>query len=351
MTNMIPDSVPETCTASESVVFSAIRDAPSSDDYYCLHSVGLARHRRKEYAEADFVLIGPAGLFCIEVKGGQIERTRGVWKIGWPGRAYESTEGPFKQAQGSRWALLDFLNRRLSKNVRADALVGWGVAFPDVVFEQRDPEWDSEVIYDQRDRARAFVEYLGRLSQYFQTRCRDTGRSAPAALSRTRVAELVEALRGDFAVVPSLRGLMIDSERELVALSDAQHRILGFALNEDNPRIICEGPAGTGKTLIALEAARRLGNGGANVLFLCFNDNLNRFLRSDVTSRGDRMRVTTVHAYLSEVIRRGGYGDALRGARAEEDDRHFFERTMPDCSSALANRCWSRTSFRNTTSF
>src|SRR4051794_18024965 len=124
MTIMLPASVSKETTASEKVVFAAIRDAAGSDAYFCLHSVGLTQHNRKEYAEADFVVIGPAGIFCLEVKGGEVERREGLWQIGWPGKSYTSAEGPFKQAQSARWALLKYLEQRFGKSLRNETVVG-----------------------------------------------------------------------------------------------------------------------------------------------------------------------------------------------------------------------------------
>lgn len=335
---MVPSAVPEGTTASEEAMFKLIRDAPGSDAVTCLHSLGIARHRRKDYAEADFVVIAPAGIFCLEVKGGHVERKQGTWRIGWQNRSYSSSEGPFKQAQGARWALLDYLDARLSKTLRREVIIGWGVAFPDICFDQVDPEWDLDLVYDQRDKSASFTRYIDQLSAYFSSRALDTGRQAPGSLSASRRQEIVQALRGDFDVVPSLRGLLIESERELVALSAEQHRVLDFALNEHNHRILCNGPAGTGKTLIALEAARRLAAKGQKVLLLCFNDNLSRYLRFDISESGARVETSTLHAFMSNLIRRGGFGDALRGARTEGDPSRLFDNDYPElfesaCSS------------------
>lgn len=321
-------------------MFRLIRDAEGSDALTCLHSLGIARHRRKDYAEADFVVVAPSGIYCLEVKGGQVERKKGVWQIGWSGKSYTSSEGPFKQAQGARWALLDYLDHRLNRNLRRETLVGWGVIFPDVVFEQVDPEWDSNVVYDQRDKGTSFVAYIDRLAEYFRTRARETGRNPQRSLSATRREDVVQALRGDFDFSCSMRGLLIESERELVSLSADQHRILDFALNDQNPRILCDGPAGTGKTLIALEAAKRLSARGYSVLFLCYNNNLGRFLKLDVAEAGSRIHVSTVYSFLGEIIRRGGFGDALRSARGLDDEQHYFDSVYPDlfesaCSALL----------------
>lgn len=334
MTRMLPPTFPETTTSSEAEVFRLIKEAAGSDDYVCFHSVGIARHRRKDYAEADFVVLGPTGLFCIEVKGGEVHRQDGVWRIGWPGKSYTSTEGPFKQAQGARWALIDYLSARLGKGLRGQTLIGWGVAFPDIEFDQQDPEWDREVIFDQRDKRRSFVDYLDRLTRYFRARMADTGRSAPSNLSAIQRANIVEVLRGDFDVIPTLRGLMIESQRELVAISAEQHRLLDFALNESNPRLLCDGGPGTGKSLMAVEAARRLSRAGKKVLFLCFNDNLGEQLRLDLAETDPRIRVSTVHSFFGDIIGKGGFGEELKSARRGGSDRALFERAYPELFEA-----------------
>ena len=78
MTVMIPNSVPPGTTASEEAMFNLIRDATDSEALTCLHSVGIARHRRKDYAEADFVIVAPTGIYCLEVKGGNVVRQQGT---------------------------------------------------------------------------------------------------------------------------------------------------------------------------------------------------------------------------------------------------------------------------------
>ena len=214
VTRMISDQIGSGTSAGEVEVFNEIRKWDNSRAYVCLHSLGIARHRRKEYAEADFLLVGPAGVFCLEVKGGSVvERKNGIWTIGSRINNYQSTEGPFKQAQGARWALLDYLERNLIGLNRKNALFGWGVMFPDVIFAERDPEWDNDVIYDQRDRNAPFQQYIDRLEKYFRHRLEETGKAQPAKLGPSRVSEIVNCLRGDFEVVQSLSGLLSQSER------------------------------------------------------------------------------------------------------------------------------------------
>lgn len=324
MVRMIPDRTLSGTTLSEIEVFKLIRDAKGLDAFVCLHSLGIARHRRKDYAEADFVLIGPAGTFCLEVKGGNVHRKGGVWEIGWPGKSYTSAEGPFKQAEGARWALLDYLKVRLGDSVRKDMLLGWGVVFPDISFTERDPGWENDVIYDQRDKSNSFLDYTERLERYFRKRLEETGKLQPSKLGPARVNEIVNCLRGDFEVVKSFKGMLSDSERELIALSPQQYKLLDLALNDENQRILCNGAAGTGKTLIAMEAARRLSASGKRVLFLCFNHNLSRFLNLEAADSASSIKVTTVHRFLGDIIRRGGYRQQLAEAHARTPMNELF---------------------------
>jgi DNA polymerase III delta prime subunit len=324
---MLPPTYPDTTTSSEAEVFRLIRDAEGSREFTCFHSVGIAQHQRKDYAETDFVLLTPRGLFCIEVKGGEVHREGGVWRIGWPSKNYVSAEGPFKQAQSARWALIDYLSKRLGQDIRRSAVIGWGVAFPDIEFNYQDPEWSREVIFDQRDKLTSFANYVERLERYSEQRLTDTGRAIPGTLNLNVRQQIIDALRTDFDVVPTLRGLLIESERELVGLSAEQTRLLDYALNDSNPRLLCDGGPGTGKTLIAVEAARRLAQSGSKVLFLCFNDNLRQYLRLEFGDAESRVRVITVHSLFDEIINQAGLRGELQSARKDDDD--FFENVYP----------------------
>jgi hypothetical protein len=327
MTRMIPDSVAQGTTTSERSVFSLILNDKSAVQSVCLHSLGVARHARKTYAEIDFVLVGPAGLYCFEVKGGEVRRKDGVWEIGWPGKTYTSVEGPFKQIQGARWALIDFLKNHVNPRLQSTTVLGWGVIFPDICFNEQDPEWDNAVVFDQRDKSKPFSEYVSRLERYFREELKRTGSHQPAQLSSAQISRIVDALRGDFDAVPSLKGLLIESEQELLALSPSQFRVLDYAL-EANARILCSGGAGTGKTVVAVEAARRLGRSGKSVLFLCFNRNLKHFLRleEDIPN----VEISTVYAFFDSTIRRAGLGAELTSARAEFGDEEFYSKVYAD---------------------
>ena len=67
-----------------------------------------------------------------------------------------------------------------------------------------------------------------------------------------------------------------DYEQTYIELLDEQFVILDFLRYQRTAAI--SGASGTGKTLVAVERARRLSNSGERVLFLCYNKNLREWL-------------------------------------------------------------------------
>src|SRR5262245_11766246 len=103
---MLPQTVRrDTASDAERKLFRIIRD-DLSDDWTALHSLGLAGHERKPWAEIDFVLVGPDGVYSLEVKGGRISREAGKWSFtDRTGRTTVKDEGPFEQVGGASAAL------------------------------------------------------------------------------------------------------------------------------------------------------------------------------------------------------------------------------------------------------
>lgn len=311
MTRMLPSRPHNDATQSEKLVFDLIARDPALVNYIALHSLGLARHARKSYAECDFVIIGPAGIYCLEVKGGHVSRHEGLWTIGWPGRQYTSEEGPFKQAQAARGGLLGEIRTRLGREFLRRVPVGWGVVFPDVPFNERDPEWDPECIFDELDRDRPFSVYLDRLARYTRQHELDRGRSYPDTVSRAEIESLLKTFRPDFDLVPRISSLLRNSRTELLALSVEQSAHLAAIIHPGNPRVICEGPAGTGKTVLAAECAYRFADSGAQVLFLCFNRNLAWHLRRQEFSGNALITTDTIWRFLYDLTRNAGTAGQL----------------------------------------
>lgn len=242
-----------------------------SDEWTALHSVGIARHERKPWAEADFVLVGPGGVYVLEVKGGSVQRIDRRWMTN--GKRLD--QSPIDQAAGAAAALYADLAQRLPA-VRASS-VGHGVCFPDVRFLVEGPEVERALIYDADDSDAGFDRYLARLATYWQQRLSAMKGRATRPLSPHDVDAVVELLAPDFDLVRSLRAETADVIRDLVQLTEEQ--VGHFRAFEENERVVIRGSAGTGKTLLAAADAERMARAGSSVLFVCQSNALRDELR------------------------------------------------------------------------
>ena len=84
--------------------------------------------------------------------------------------------------------------------------------------------------------------------------------------------------------MPTLARVSADAERSLARLTSAQFRALDA--NSRNQRIIFEGGAGTGKTLLAAELARRERNRGSRALFTCRSSVMTGFVAQQPDMEG-----------------------------------------------------------------
>ena len=181
----------------------------------------------------------------------------------------------------------------------AKAITGYAVAAPDVEWTVRGPDIDLALVYDQRDRARPFADFMDRVIKRWNERISGFGPTKLEHLNRHDKQAVLESIRGDFQLVPSLRASAETADRELVRLTDEQCQL--FARLSANPRVIARGGAGTGKTLIAAEEARRLARQGQRVLYICFSRNLARYIAralADVPA----ITVRTLHSLMNELV-------------------------------------------------
>lgn len=244
-------------------MFDQLRAAfsrPDQNGWFAMHSLNLPRHEYKRFGEIDFVICGADGLFVIEVKGGRVSCHDGIWETtNRYGETERLRESPFKQAEGA----LHGLRGKLPASLSNVFVVGYGVVMPDVERLPDSAEWDHAVLADGRD-FRQFEKWLERFIRYW--RAKDTRKNA-APPSQLNV--LQQHLRPDFEAVVPLHVSAHEVETRIARLTEDQLRLIDVV--EANPRVICSGGAGTGKTMLALELAKRWGASGMKTaLALCF---------------------------------------------------------------------------------
>ena len=326
MARMIPATPPEEARSkAENKLFFRIKEE-LNNSWTALHSLGLRNHRSKPWAEADFVLIGPLGVFCIEVKGGRVARAEGEWSfLDGSNNLHVKREGPFEQAAGASAALFSFLKDRVPETKAS--IVGFGVVTPDIVFQISGPDIINEIVYDQRDNFASFSKYVDRLAGFWSTRLR--GASTQPLLDARICDRIIEQIRPDFDLEPTLRCQMGSVRDELLRLTNEQYQIVdGLAVN---PRAMIRGGAGTGKSLLALREVRRMASEGQQVLLCCFNRQLAQHLRACLCDC-QNTTVINLHAFLADVVERAGLRHRLPPAEPSD----LFDVYYPElCVEAL----------------
>jgi hypothetical protein len=251
--------------------------------------------------EADVVLAHPdLGVMVIEVKGGSVRRLNGRWEsVDRSGHAHD-IKNPFAQATGNMHRL-----RRV-----AHALPAWpahdvrftrAVAFPDAAYDRSmTPDGPREIVIDHDDLADAGA----RIGAIFDWWSRSGDASADGgAPGANGMAALHELLARDLEIASPLAAGVAADEAQIIRLSEHQFAILDMLWRER--RAVILGVAGSGKTLIAAEKARRLAAQGFEVLFTCFNRPLAEFLAATI-GRTERITVTTFHRLAERLGQEAG---------------------------------------------
>ncbi len=283
---------------------------------YVLHSLGLPRHRSKIYGEIDFVVVCERGVACLEIKGGRVECRNGQWTfIDRYGTERVKPEGPFAQVTGNMFSLRDILKRHFEGNPHMrNILMASGVVFPDITFHSDSQEIIPEIIYDRTTED--ISEYMNRVFDYWQQR----QHREPSKLSPSDIREIVQFLRADFCFIPSLNDRLEQVEQKLVRLTKEQAQLMqALGMND---HLIVEGGAGTGKTLLAAEYARRQLEQGDRVLYLTYNKNLAHHVMRSLPESG-QLKVVNIHALFGEYI-------SVDVEELKKDPQNYFAQVLPE---------------------
>ena len=290
---MIPSVVSEfTRSAAERRVFGLLHSTTLRRGSCCLHSLELSQHDYKICGELDFVIVGDGYVLVLEVKGGGVANRDGVWLFTDRfGIEHRKSEGPFHQARSGMFSLRGRLEDHFGPEAIRRLTFGYGVVFPDCDFDVSSVEWERPMVVD----ASALRETtdlsspLDDLLAYWESK-QPSSTGMPVGFTD----RLIQFLRPSFERVPSLRIRADALDVSMEALTREQYDRLDII--HANARILCSGGAGTGKTFLALEVARRHAARGERVLLVCAGVALAAFLRSRVKS--DRIVVQSVDAGL-----------------------------------------------------
>ena len=254
---------------TERVVWAALRDQ-LPDDAALFANLDLTD--RKGDCEADLVVALPgAGIAAIEVKGGHVYRDGSTWRQT-GGGVHGKAIRPVKQAMRAKFALRDYADRDPRwhrRRVRFAHLV----AFPtsrigDDVNPPDSPRW---LVVDETQ--------TGRIASVVKDVLVRQDHENPLA-TKQDVDDLIDIVVGrpmsqrDLVLEANARGAECD------LLTSGQAHILDYIKLLD--RVEVRGGAGSGKTWLAVEQARRLARQGKRVGLLLL------FARSECLSQAPR---------------------------------------------------------------
>lgn len=275
MARMMPSYIDDTSPSGERDVFYMLSGGP--EDWAVMHSLDLAPWNRSLRTEIDFVVIIPdTGILCIEVKSHMI--------IGFDGIRWTPADirrSPFKQASDARYTFYRKL-KDLAPRFQHVPVVHLCI-FPNAFFAlQPNMSVAESELMDSRtfgncSSSSAFCHELKRrMLASIET---DGNLCLPdTPLSTHAVDDIIISCIPVQKRKLDYRESIRHREKELDALLSIQQKPV-FRLADYNERIIVSGGAGTGKSLVAFELARRYAESGERVALLCFNSLFGSWLK------------------------------------------------------------------------
>jgi DNA polymerase III delta prime subunit len=344
MAKMIPPNYhTDTKSKGEVEIFLRMRDDPLTKEWIALHSLDIAQHLKQVSGEIDFVVIVPGkGVLCVEVKAcHRLERRGGQWYYG--ASTTPDPRGPFKQASQ---AMHSIRKRLIARDPSLSGILFWSaVIFPYVPFAVQSEEWHPwQVIDYTRFTARPIGALLAQILDHARTFiCEHPGTTwTPSRDEPTeeQCRSIADSLRPNFEFFERPKSRKLRQSEELKNYTAEQFGALD-AMNM-NARVLFSGPAGTGKTLLAIEAARRAYKADRRVLFLCYNRLLGKWLGEQTVELGSHVTCRTLHSYMLSIAglsRRGISNDfwlhelpskAIDVLLEEEGTEHQFDELIID---------------------
>lgn len=334
MAKMIPSSISEEeaqKSQAEARIFGWLRNM-SWGNATVLHSLPLKDHIRNSFGEIDFVVICEKGILCVEVKGGGVERKDGLW--GFTNKNNVTSwkhEGPYWQVQGNMKSLRKYLEDHLHPDDEIlKCRVACCVMTPDCVIKTDvvDTEIIPEITFNVNMTEKDMSSIFERSFNYWEKEKHYGGHDNLSSKARDRLATF---LRGDFSFVPPLSVMLDRSEEQLLSTTSEQLEILEHMMIND--RMMVEGGAGTGKTLLATEQCRKSYIAGEKVLYLCFNNTIASYVREVLQSDPccENISVYTFHELLVKLCEITDLSDKGDKFFNEELPNIFMEK----CSGAF----------------
>lgn len=279
MARMIPPAPKDFDEKSEEgLVFKALSKLP--DDYYVFHSVAMTTVENNVIyeREIDFVVASKTkGVLCIEAKNGRnIQFDGREWRYS-SGKIMEHG-GPYQQIASAKRAIRGKIKTHDNPEVR-DLYDKCKIMHAVFFFKMTQDHFDKIKRVGLPEDTDAAITMLAddlinptkRIEEIFDVKlAREKYEPQQTTMTVAEFNLLLDSvLCPTFNLIPSPRAKGIAMIERMNQLLYEQYRLLDFL--EDQETAVINGAAGTGKTMLAVEKARRHSVDGEKVLFLCYN--------------------------------------------------------------------------------
>ena len=250
-----------------------------------LWSLHVPKHEKKEFSETDFIIIARQGICCIEVKGGRVSYINGVFLFtDRYGNISQKKEGPIQQVAGNKKAI----QTAIREDLNLYPCMAHCVVMPDCEWDRDNDELtyngEPNLVLDingYHDDPLWFENFIKKVFRQFREH---PSYSRSKDLSDEELIKIQKYLRKRVVGIVPLLDTAKDTDKMIHAATEEQMDMISTI--ERNDRIVCNGPAGSGKTLIAVDMARNALDEGLTTCFLVRNRHFALYLRNLIGGSG-----------------------------------------------------------------
>lgn len=268
----------------------------SEIDWDIWHDLKLPEHSdnfnyyKKTSSQIDFLILSKHGIIILEIKGGPISTKDNTFFYG---KKFDSPikQNPFKQAEGYKYTLKDNILNNLKGCFFCEA-----VAFPHVDYPFESKLIDKNLLwtsFNAKDYDGSIEKFLLHVFEY----------SKGKHMKHFRTYEDISAK--EYVSIKKILSPIIGDRNQFNTINT--HEWLGIQNIEileglyKNPRIMIEGPPGSGKTTVAKAFIDKQLN--KNGIYLCWNNLLMNYTKSIFNERqiASNIEVTTFFRFFQKI--------------------------------------------------